>query len=521
MSQSPQVWKTLSIEEIGLPRTPKIDPARYPEEIFELYSVPSFALDRPEIVQGRSIGSIKQAVEPGDVLLCKIIPHLVRVWCVPSKGRHRQIASGEWIVIRPTSEIVSTDYLRYALIQPEFRQLFMETVSGVGGSLMRARPQVVSHIKIPIPPKNEQRRIVAKLNALFSSSTNSRQELAKIPRLVDRYSNAVISTALRGNFTNEWREKRGISVESWKPSSMADLCQPDRTITYGVIKLGSEDRDGIPCLRTSNVRWLDIDTEGMKRISPALSDKYARTILQGGEILVNVRGTLGGVAVASPEMKGWNVSREIAVVPVDVRIADPSFVAYWVASKESQRWLTGVQRGVAYTGINLTDLRQLEVRLPSLEEQKQIVFHIRRGLKAVTSVAREAERAQILLDRLDEAVLSKAFRGELMSHSADEDPCEISIGEAATRKGNVPEFKVGDKVQRRASMQRVTLESARETISSMPADRFSFDDLRAHLAADYETLREIVFGLLDEPSPVISQVFDSQTKSIVFSRSQK
>ena len=55
----------------------------------------------------------------------------------------------------------------------------------------------------------------------------------------------------------------------------------------------------------------------MKRITPALSAEYSRTILKGGEVLVNVRGTLGGVAVVGAEMAGWNVSREVAVVPVD------------------------------------------------------------------------------------------------------------------------------------------------------------------------------------------------------------
>ena len=56
--------------------------------------------------------------------------------------------------------------------------------------------------------------------------------------------------------------------------------------------------------------------DGMKRIAPSLSAEYSRTILKGGEVLVNVRGTLGGVAVVAPEMAGWNVSREVAVVPV-------------------------------------------------------------------------------------------------------------------------------------------------------------------------------------------------------------
>jgi type I restriction enzyme S subunit len=124
-------------------------------------------------------------------------------------------------------------------------------------------------------------------------------------------------------------------------------------ITYGVIKLGPVTPDGVPCLRTSNVRRLHIDKSGLKFIARPLSDEYSRTVLRGGEVLVNVRGTLGGVAVASREMQGWNVSREVAVVPVDPRLADSDFVAYWIASQASQRWLGGVKKGAAYVGINI------------------------------------------------------------------------------------------------------------------------------------------------------------------------
>jgi type I restriction enzyme, S subunit len=152
----------------------------------------------------------------------------------------------------------------------------------------------------------------------------------------------------------------------------------------------------------------------MKKISPALSKEYSRTILKGGEVLVNVRGTLGGVAVASSSMKGWNVSREVAVIPVDAAKADSDYVAYWIGSDSSQLWLRSVQKGVAYTGINLADLRNLPINLPPIDEQREIVQYIRFAHARATTFANEVERACALLDRLDDATLDKAFRGELL-----------------------------------------------------------------------------------------------------------
>ena len=87
---------------------------------------------------------------------------------------------------------------------------------------------------------------------------------------------------------------------------------------------------------------------------------------------MSVGGTLSGVAVVPPQMRGWNISREVAMVPV-LSSSDPKFVAFWIASIDSQNWLTGVTKGVAYTGINLEDLRLLPIAVPPLPEQQEIV----------------------------------------------------------------------------------------------------------------------------------------------------
>src|SRR5262249_52298115 len=151
------------------------------------------------------------------------------------------------------------------------------------------------------------------------------EHLDRVPAILQRFRQAVLAAATSGELTREWRKETGTSAP-WDSSKLEALCEPRRVITYGVIKLGNEVDGGVPCLRTSNVRWLRVETSGMKRISKSLSEEFGRTVLRGGEVLVNVRGTLGGVAIASPEMAGWNVSREVAVVPVDASKADPMFL---------------------------------------------------------------------------------------------------------------------------------------------------------------------------------------------------
>jgi type I restriction enzyme S subunit len=260
----------------------------------------------------------------------------------------------------------------------------------------------IAEMLIPVAPPVEQRRIVDKLDSLFTRSKGVREELSRLPRLVERYKHAILSSVLREG-----------AADHCEKSVLEELCDTERLITYGVIKLGEDVPNGIPCLRTSNVRWLHVDTKRMKKISPALSKEYGRTILRGGEVLVNVRGTLGGVAVVPRSMKGWNVSREVAVVRIDTDKVDPDYIAYWIGSDSCQSWLRGVQKGVAYTGINLSDLRKLPVDLPSIQKQREIVERLRAAHTRAAGLSKEIERARTLLDRLDQATLAKVFRGAL------------------------------------------------------------------------------------------------------------
>ena len=137
-------------------------PANNPEEKFELYSVPTYPSGIPEILKGKEIGSSKQLVMMGDVLVCKINPHINRVWLIANHSDLNQIASSEWITVR-NSEINST-FLKYYFESPAFRKLLCSQVSGVGGSLTRAQPAIVKKYLIPIPPVKEQYRIVEFIN---------------------------------------------------------------------------------------------------------------------------------------------------------------------------------------------------------------------------------------------------------------------------------------------------------------------------------------------------------------------
>ncbi len=154
MSELPRGWTEALFGELNSFSSRTLDPSLTPGERFELYSVPSFPSDQPEVQTGSAIGSTKQLVAPDDVLVCKINPRINRVWQVMPATGARQIASSEWIVMRAPG--VDSRFLRHYFRSPDFRELICKGVTGVGGSLTRAQPKRVATFGITLaPPTNK------------------------------------------------------------------------------------------------------------------------------------------------------------------------------------------------------------------------------------------------------------------------------------------------------------------------------------------------------------------------------
>ena len=100
-----------TISEINEYVGTSINPIETPDELFELYSVPSYDNQYPEIIKGSAIGSTKITVQENDVLICKINPRINRVWIVKHHTPYRLLASSEWIVVR--NKQINPQYLQW------------------------------------------------------------------------------------------------------------------------------------------------------------------------------------------------------------------------------------------------------------------------------------------------------------------------------------------------------------------------------------------------------------------------
>ncbi|MFZ1679207.1 MAG: restriction endonuclease subunit S [Saprospiraceae bacterium] len=339
--------------------------------------------------------------------------------------------------LRAATNHVLPKFAYYYFLTGKFKE---EVKSRVGQAVNQVsiNQKNLKEIPFPLCPISEQHRIVAKLDAIMQKVEANKQRLEKIPKLLKCFKQSVLAAAVSGQLTKLWREENKI-VNDWEEVVLNSLCDENRGISYGVIKLGENVSDGIPCLRTSDVKSLFIDTNSVKRISKSISDNYKRTILQGNEILINVRGTLGGVANVPKSLIGWNVSREIAIAPLKSNI-NSDFISFQIASTGSQNWLNDVAKGVAYTGINLEDLRNLPLKIPRDEEQKEIVRRLEHLLSFADKIEIRYNKAKAMLDKLPQSILAKAFRGELVVQDPGDEGAgvlveRIKVEKAERRKG--------------------------------------------------------------------------------------
>ncbi|GIU44410.1 type I restriction endonuclease EcoAI subunit S [Shewanella colwelliana] len=163
---------------------------------------------------------------------------------------------------------------------------------------------------------------------------------------------------------------------SWEWCRVINCMENLRDISYGIIKLGTEpDTGGIPTLRCSDVKPRYIDMTNVRNVSEEIEIAYARTRLNGGEVLVNIRGTLGGVSLVPNELAGFNIAREVAMLPLHPTISG-EYIVNVINSPFFWKKIESNLKGIAYKGLNLNILRDFVIPLPPIKEQHRIVAKV-------------------------------------------------------------------------------------------------------------------------------------------------
>ncbi len=159
--------------------------------------------------------------------------------------------------------------------------------------------------------------------------------------------------------------------ENWKTYKLKDIVDQDRGISYGIVQPGQHDPNGVPILKINNLTGNSFNINELHLVSKKVEEKYKKTRLRGGELLVSLVGSLGEVFTVPTEMIGYNVVRALAVIPV-LKEFSPNWVMYYLRAPFAQNILQQIATTSVQATINLKELREINIPFPEKNERDSI-----------------------------------------------------------------------------------------------------------------------------------------------------
>ncbi|MFC6199389.1 restriction endonuclease subunit S [Ponticaulis profundi] len=347
----------------------------------------------------------------------------------------------------------------------------------------------IAHVQLPIPPLNEQRRIVAKIEELFSELDKGIESLKTAKAQLEVYRQAVLKHAFEGKLTEAWRKKNADKLETadqlldriqkeresryaeqlteWKaaikdweangkpgkkPSKPRQHKDPtpitsEDVSSFGAIpqcwkwvKLGSlvwsvkdgphyspkYSDTGIPFLSGGNIRPHGIDFENVKFISPELHEELSvRCKPEVGDILYTKGGTTGIARVNTYERE-FNVWVHVAVLKITQSL-EPFYLQNALNGPDCYAQSQRYTHGVGNQDLGLTRMVNIILPLCSMEEMAEINRRIEVIESEYQRITDELAASLQQSESLRQSILKKAFSGQLVPQDPNDEPASVLL----------------------------------------------------------------------------------------------
>jgi len=373
----------------------------------------------------------KSKVLPGDVLMNIVGPPLGKVAIVPPTFTEWNVNQA-LTIFRPSAVVLSR-WLYYFLCGGGSVLSVINETRGSAGQVNISLSQC-RNFEIALPPVAEQRRIVAKIDSLSSKSRRASDHLDHIPRLVEKYKQAILH--------------RVFSSTKGTILALSEIVLPEAPVRYGVIQPGTIKDTGAPLIRVCDLKDGRVAWSDLRRISPEIDANYADARVQAGDVLVSVVGTIGRVALVTEPKEPTNIARAVARVRPNPRLVLPEWLAWRLQSSDCQGFFQLEAREVARKTLNIAQLKTVRIAVPTLAEQAAAIEIATRAFAWIDRLASEAGSARKLIDHLDKTILSKAFRGELVPQDPSDEPASVVLEEIRAERSTATTIGRGKGRQR-------------------------------------------------------------------------
>lgn len=323
------------------------------------------------------------------------------------------------VALTPQGDI-PTKFLEYII--RNVNPFIKETSTGTG--LQHVNKDFFKECIIPLPPLPEQQRIVEKLDGLMARISNSKTRLEKIPALLKNFRQSVLAAAVSGELTkNEFKN------ESWRELTGKDVFEFITSGSRGWAQYYSET--GKLFIRVTNLDFdtikIDVSEEKNKYVNPPRNAEGIRTKVITNDILISITGDVGMVGLVDETITEAYVNQHVCLARPQ-KDYYPSFIAYYISSVNGGRkYFDEVKKGATKAGLGLDDIRNLPINVPAVEEQKEIVRKVEELFHFADSIEARYQKAKVWFDKLPQAMLAKAFRGELVPQNENDEPASVLL----------------------------------------------------------------------------------------------
>jgi type I restriction enzyme, S subunit len=443
----------------------------------------------------------RYGLRTGDVLVCEGgEPGRAAIWDGRSPAMKFQKAIHR---VRPSASLLP-EWLVF--------HLFHDAQSGgleryfTGTTIKHFTGTALAKYEIPLPPPNEQRRIVAKLEALQARSRRASEALDAVPPLLEKLRQSILAAAFRGDLTKDWRAQqknvepatellkrirterrqkwestelaklkskgRAPANDSWKAkykepepvdtARLPDLPEGWCWANVGLLAWSIKDgphhspkysESGVPFISGRNVRPEGIDFSSAKFISEELNAEYAeRCKPELNDVLYTKGGTTGIARVNTYDFE-FNVWVHVAVLKF-INAIVPFYAQHVLNSPHCYEQAQILTHGVGNQDLGLTRMVNITVPLAPKDEQVEIVRLLDAWSNTMSALSASLESATRNMDLLERAMLAKAFRGELVPQDPNDEPAEAMLARARSTNGSAPADGTPQKRGRARSAQR-------------------------------------------------------------------
>jgi type I restriction enzyme S subunit len=364
-------------------------------------------------------------LKKGDVLVARMPDPLGRACIFPLEGDDRFVTVVDVCIIRTSLNIASPEFLTSAINYLGTRKQIEALQTGT--TRKRVSRGNLATVTIPLPPLAEQKRIVAKIEELFSELEAGEESLRVARRQLGVYRQSLLKQAFEGHLTAKWRTQNPESVSAaWREVEVSDVLTSKPTNGRSV-----KDRaGGFRVLRLTAIKGGVIDPSESKEGDWDAADAAAHVIRKGNFLLSRGNGSIRLVGRGGIVRENADIAFPDTMIrlPLNLQLVDPLFFSYLWNSQQVRAQIEASARTTAgIYKINQSLLTRYRIPLCSLPEQQEIVRLLDEQFEVIERNERELDGALRQSEALRQAILQKAFTGRLVPQDPADEPASALL----------------------------------------------------------------------------------------------